>query len=745
MSVATSMPPVGPFRDWREACGRCFAKCMLSLAVVAALAMTGVVSYPSIARILFRLDPETITATPLHNMSRFLVFALMASPVVFCCVFGYHRVGQWLHRNRFWIGAALIVAAVALDLNGSSLGAWRLWFGQNQLPSETIFGVPRATRTDEYAVGTPLAFAQSYVGYPYFNHNLGNRATDMFLIKDAPVWTPAEVFRPFHWGYLLLGSSRGLAFYWSARLVALFLASYQFMLMITRKTGVADRRRGLSAIGACLIAFSPMVQWWYAVNALPEMLIAVFTSIVLFDRYLKDRNSWHRLGCLTVILLCAGMFILTLYPAWQIPLGYLLLALIIWVIGRNRHIIRFSWVDVLAIVLALAVFAALMGSVLVQSRDTIASVLNTAYPGQRVSTGGKFDYRVFFAGTAGLLFPLRVFPLGGLDMFANPSEAALFVDLFPLGIVLAIVNLFVERKRDWLSVLLMAVVAFFSLFVLVGFPEQLSRLLFLTSVTSKRAYMIIGLSNVLLLVRALSQRSWHLRLPVVLIIAIAYAGASMMIVRPAFPPLFTPATCAVVGVISAFIMTTLLVRAGRLRSVLVPLAVFGLVASGSLVNPVQYSAGTMTSQPSVQQVVSAQKRKPGLWVVDGVNSEMVANLLAANGVRTLNTVSVTPALKRWKEIDPTGAYGELYNRYAFVRMHVVGKHEKNVPVFQLRATDSLQVNITPSELVRLGVDYVMSLQALETVRDSAWHFEPFGKKLQGYTLYRLTENKVEEK
>lgn len=734
MSVRNVMAPSAALRRLS------IPRIMLTVAIVAVLAAGGVALYPLIGRVLFRLGPGMITSTPLHNTLRFLVFALMASPIVACCVFGYHRTGQWLHRRRFWIGATLIIAAVVLDLNGSSLGAWRTWFGQNQLPAETIFGVPRATRTDEYAVGTSLAFAQGYEGYPYFNQNLGNRATDMFLIKDTPVWTPAEIFRPFHWGYLLLGSSRGLAFYWAARLVVLFLASYQFLLMITRKQGVADRHLGLCAVGASLIAFSPMVQWWYAVNSLPEMLIAVFVSIVLFDRYLKDRNSWHRLGYLAVILLCAGMFILTLYPAWQIPLGYLLLALIVWVIGRNRHVIRFSWIDVVVIVLALVVFAAVLGSVLFLSRDTIAAMLGTAYPGHRVSTGGGLDSRTFFAGTAGLLFPFKVFPKGGSGIFTNPSEAALFVDLFPLGIVVAVANLFTERKKDWLSVLLMVVIAFFSLFVLVGLPEQISRLMFLSSVTTRRAYMVIGLSNVLLLVRSLSQRSWTLRLPVVLPIAVVYGVGSMLLLRPMFPKFFKPVTCAAIVLIAAFLVVTLLVRSGRLRSVLVPLSVFGLVISGSMVNPVQYSTGEFTNQPSVRQVVETQRREPGLWVVDGVNSEMIANLLAANGVKTLNTVSVTPAIDRWKEIDPTDAYGEIYNRYAFVRIHIVYRHEEDVPVFQLRATDSMQVNITPSELVRLGVDYIMSLQDLATVRDSAWHFESFGKKLQGYTFYRLVEN-----
>ena len=80
----------------------------------------------------------------------------------------------------------------------------------------------------------------------------------MFIIKDAPAWFPTEVFRPFHWGYLLLGSSAGLAFYWSARLIVLFLSTYQFFLCVgsdkkpvSRPMAVFRSRNGGSRSTVC--------------------------------------------------------------------------------------------------------------------------------------------------------------------------------------------------------------------------------------------------------------------------------------------------------------------------------------------------------------------------------------------------------------------------------------------------------------------------------------------------------------
>ena len=81
------------------------------------------------------------------------------------------------------------------------------------MSTDVVWGTPRIMRTDEYVVGTPLAFSQRYSGYSYFNDLFGNKPADMFIVKDAPVLALAELFRPFHWGYILFGSSRGLAFY----------------------------------------------------------------------------------------------------------------------------------------------------------------------------------------------------------------------------------------------------------------------------------------------------------------------------------------------------------------------------------------------------------------------------------------------------------------------------------------------------------------------------------------------------
>lgn len=198
---------------------------------------------------------------------------------------------------------------------------------------------------------------------------------------------------------------------------------------------------------------APLVQWWFAVNALPEMLIAIFVSIVCFDRYLGDTETGHRAAYAAVILICAGMFALTLYPAWQISLGYLLAMLILWVVIRHWGQIRVSRKDVVILVGEIALFCVILGSAVMTSWGTIQSMLHTAYPGARQSTGGGLPPLSLISSVGTLFFPFKDYAVDSAA--TNMVEASRFVDLFPLGIILALFGMVKRKKADILSVCLL--------------------------------------------------------------------------------------------------------------------------------------------------------------------------------------------------------------------------------------------------------------------------------------------------
>ena len=125
---------------------------------------------------------------------------------------------------------------------------------------------------------------------------------------------------------------------------------------------------------------------------------------------------------------CGGAYILTFYPSWQVPLGYAFLALIVGVIIVDRKECIFVWKrDFAFLLLFIVLLAGGMAYVLSKSLDTVKIVLNTAYPGARIATGGGFFDRLFNY-PATLLFPISQTNLPG-----NSCEQAVFYDFFPMG------------------------------------------------------------------------------------------------------------------------------------------------------------------------------------------------------------------------------------------------------------------------------------------------------------------------
>ena len=67
--------------------------------------------------------------------------------------------------------------------------------------------------------------------------------------------------------------------------------------------------------------------------------------------------------------------------------------LAIWVISKNKDKFRFNKKDLAQIIVILLIFLLIGIHIFTQSIDTVKTVLNTVYPGQRTDTGrGSIKY-----------------------------------------------------------------------------------------------------------------------------------------------------------------------------------------------------------------------------------------------------------------------------------------------------------------------------------------------------------------
>lgn len=226
-----------------------------------------------------------------HYLRLFFFMSLGIGLSILVNVYGMEKLTDRLYKYRFWISGILLIVLIFFEIHGSSILYWQNYLSNLTNIYEPLIGISRGIRSDEWAVNTPMLLSQYYNNsglFPYFSETIRGTLTDTFIIYGQPVRDIAILFRPFHWGYLLLSPAKGLSFFWIGRVIALFLVSFEFGMILTQKSKL------LSLIYALLITWSPVVQWWFAINGLVEMLVFGQLALIMITLYMNDQNYYKR-------------------------------------------------------------------------------------------------------------------------------------------------------------------------------------------------------------------------------------------------------------------------------------------------------------------------------------------------------------------------------------------------------------------------------------------------------------------
>ncbi|MCB5953238.1 YfhO family protein [Enterococcus sp. BWT-B8] len=651
---------------------------------------------------------------------------LIAAAVLF--LFAHFIVGpntlyQTIDRYRYWIAAACIAIAVLLELSGSSIASWRDYISMEN--DGLLVGVNRPIRSDEWAVNTPMTMSQYYNGYSAVSNIIRGTLTDVSIVYGQPAFSLNLLFRIFSVGYVLLGTSYGLAFFWYARLVVLFLVTYEFVKLITKGN------KPYALLGSILITFSPIVQWWFAINGLVEMLIAAQLSILLLDKYIKTDNSKKRALYFVLILLCAGNFILTFYPSWMIPVAYVLVGCILWIFIENRSILKFKRIDIITIACMTILFAAVIGYVFSSSIDTINSVMNTVYPGARVELGGGYEIKNLWGGFTNLFFPFR--PYADIH---NTSEMAVFLDLFPLGIVLSLFYMFKDKKKDTLMIILIIVSIFLLVWMTVGYPEIVAKITFLDKTQSRRAYLGLGLANTFLLLRVLSLMEVKIKPLWGFLTAGLYAVIAAWANQQQYP-IFLRHPLAILAVFFlTFSMGALVICLNRKPKLVTAFIGLIVLISGFSVNPIQQSTDSIEKSKLAVSLKEIQKEEEGTWIVEGTGLPM-NNILIMFGLPTINSTNVYPNLDLWESIDEDKKYEDIYNRYAHIVIRAVASEDPAEGSFELVQADVFIVNLSLQELKNMNVKYILTQNDLSFIPEFEQGTEFKYLSDEGHRVYKI--------
>ncbi len=607
---------------------------------------------------------------------------------------------DFLYKYRYVIAFVVLVLAVLFKLHGSSLDLWNSIFTTG-VKDSPLWGCPRFIRSDEWAVTTPFIFSQKYNHFNVFSNIIRGTNTEVFSLYGLPVFSILTIFRPYHLGYLLFGLSYGLSFFWVLRIISLLLVTFELVMLIT------NSNKRLAFVAAMMITFAPIVQWWFATNGTVELFVFGQLAIILLDKYMKSTSLKQRCLYLFFMIICAGGYIFILYPAYQIPMFYVFLALAIYTIIKNRKEFKFSYKDLISVVIALIIFILLMGYAFYIAKDTISATLNTVYPGNRIETGGK-GLRKYITYIDDIFLAYKE------DGLQKPtSEEAAMFSLFPLGIILSIYYMVKNKKKDPLTIALLVPYIILGLFAMVGFPKIISKITLLSYSTTARTILALGYIDVLFLVRSMSLETHNYKTSKAIILSLVLSLIMVGICKLYNGEYDGRILISILFMMCMWLFFFTLKYDSKYGKYAFTLGIVGvMLLAGAKVNPITRDIKMITDSPIIKAAESINNEDEGIWLTEAMDFPC-ANYLVMAGCPTINSTNSYPNLELMKKFDKDGKYEKIYNRYAHVYIELVPNENMISEKFVQVAPDIFRHYITPKDLKDLNIKYIFTVRVME--------------------------------
>ena len=682
-----------------------FAGAALALSLCGASIYTLIYTVATGAQAICTLVGVFATLFSAANLLRAVVLMPVSILAVALLLSDAKKTLETVFRNRWRIALSVFALCVICQINFSSVAAFN-WAFQPDLGdslAKPLFGIARGIRSDEWLVALPRAASSEFAGYGQFNEILRG-ASNYNLAANGLYLSYSALSDPANIGYFLFGTDMGISFFWCANFMMSIMMALEFSYIISGKSRVA------ALVGAALLAFSPFNLWW----GVTGLLTSFFAILVATHYCFAFEKYWQRLLCMLGVGLAGAYFICHLYPAWQVPMVYLLVPLFIWLLVKNFDTLKaFRLRDWLGAGAAIAFMGSIVIAYLLGSKGYMESIMNTVYPGARFELGG-YALDKSFAFIQTLQFPFRSIQAG-----SNVCEAGTFFSLFPLPILFSVYVLIRQilakrrdktQKIDLLNLLLLIPTVFLLLFCTVGFPHWLAKLSLMSYSPSFRAVDHLGLVNTVLLIYHLTaSRKYRLPIAPVACIVGTTVACSILFSQKMCPGYLTLGYTLLASALAMLLGLAFFARlswsSGKRLLIAISLV---LIAVGLAVHPINSGIGALTEKPASKKIQEISQADPtAKWI--GYGDILHGQYAVANGAPCITSTNYVPNMELWQKLDPTGQYEEVYNRYA----HITLVFTEEETAFKLLGPDHMKLELSYQDIEKTGVRYVFSTTPLE--------------------------------
>lgn len=631
---------------------------------------------------------------------------------------------QW----RFLIAIITLFFIMLFKLNGSSIGAWDQIITEKQdtQQSSVLVGKARWVRSDEWNVQTPFYLSQAATGNKVINNMFTPDGQNMIIAYNSPVKDLTVIGKPFNWGFLFLSRDYGLSWYWGVKLIGLFLLAFEMGLILTK------HNRYLALIAAFWITLSPAVMWWFMqhVGDLVYFTLAILVGIYNYFYYYERFKV--KLAMLLLTLTSVIGFVLVIYPAHQVMFGYFILfnliAYCIHFWGKVK-LKQYDWImwgiGILAVI-------GILGHFVLRAWPALKIVLNTAYPGKRISIGGGGTVANLALYLTNWLIPFR-------DVnFLNNCEISLFYNFFPVILLCSPFIFYRYFKENIIGFMLLLFTLFNLLWQFIQFPNWFAKVSLLSYVTYQRALLTFSFGAMLLSIWFINYIWEHKPIKFVYLVILSILIAGYYVYTIYHTPMvhyFGPRGVIVSVVSFTLIVATILFR----KKWLFAFVMLGVILISSItVNPINVGTRAIYNKVLTQRILKIAHNDPkARWIGEG----QLSNFIPGLGVKSFNATVFTPDLKTLRRIDKSRLNETIYNRYAHQVVNIT-----NLPSsFHLDYPDQFTLNLNQKQLPKFNIDYIVGKTDLVNLTTVSQYFKLiYGPDKDGYRIYRVISLKTEK-
>lgn len=629
------------------------------------------------------------------------------------------RMYKCLFKRRWIVATLLLLFLVVNRFNGESLAVYDEFIqpGQGNEFVQPIFGKARQIRSDDYVVETPNKMA-SIIDGNYDKYNYISRGTKTLNCVNG-VYVGYETLgrNPFQYVYKIMPAENAYSFCWYAPIIICFMIAIEFFYLLSRQNAL------VAVAGACLEILSSFFLWW----GFPGFLIGGQGAIVCAYYFIYEKKLYKKILWGVGVAIAFANYVLNLYPAWIVPMGYVLLCCLIWLIHDNwTEIKQFKKKDWL-IILVMGMFSvSLICSYLILSSEYVYAITHTIYPGKRVSSGGFSLNKIFYYAQS-YLYAYRE--------IGNPAEAGVVMSFFPVPTFVIAYDWLKEKKKDWLKGGLLIVTFVFLIYVTVGIPETLSKVLLLSYTTGPRLVDIIGIIQVYFIVIILGKKEYNHEMNIWTRLGISLFAVvlSLFFSKKAFPNYLSWKWMLISGIL-IFVCCMLLVTNTRkqIKDVLCGGLILFSIFSSVYIRPISVGFDAITSKPVSKEIRAiVEEDKDAKWVAYGGTFHL-PGFAIANGAPTINSANIYPNLELWEKLDADKQYEEVYNRYAHINVEFT---EDNTSFEMSSVGDQIILDLSYKDMKKAEIGYVLSLKELVVDNDYVWFEEVYDEA--GCFIYQV--------